>query len=498
MVVIQNYSTLYGKGAFMRSKIIIGLILFLIFLFCFSSGISLAQDPGVADTVRLASISGEIGNTASMPVFLYNDEELTKVVIPLLVDGYSGWLRFDSVSYMDSRLSDPIILDARQVYVFGTDIFTVDSLLLSFSVSSGNNLPVGAGKLCDLWFTLHFGGAVLVDSLPVSPQGGLSLTTTGPQSFTPQFSSGLIDIACNYLVGDVTRDDRIDVSDIIMHQKFYFYDSPWWDYPIFERAGRFDLNCDRRLDMRDLVHLWDYIFSQGSKPCTCGTVNPPFYDDPGLPDTVWVKSETLIVGISSPVCIGIINDEILFGIALALEWDGSAVMEIDWESGPFWTDRIDSLDYWTFLDQDHANGVNPDTFLFYGWPSSYSSTPFSPGREAVVCPRFIPQSAGTATFRLVSWINGSESMLVTEDRAAILPVFYGGNLTVLPYLAGDPNHDGIINTSDVVYLINYLFIGGPQPIPLESGDATCEGDVNVSDVIYLINYLFVGGPPPSC
>jgi hypothetical protein len=69
---------------------------------------------------------------------------------------------------------------------------------------------------------------------------------------------------------------------------------------------------------------------------------------------------------------------------------------------------------------------------------------------------------------------------------------------VLPYLAGDPNHDGIINTSDVVYLINYLFIDGPQPIPLESGDATCEGDVNVSDVIYLINYLFIGGPPPSC
>ena len=481
----------------MRSKIIIGLILFLIFLFCFSSGVSLAQDPGNADTVRLADTPGEIGTQVSMPVFLYNDEELVSVVIPLLVNGYSGWLRFDSVSYMDSRLSDPIILDARQAYVFGTDIFTFDSLLLSFSISSGNNLPAGAGKLCDLWFTLWFGGPVLVDSLPDSPQGGLSLTITGPQSFTPQFSSGLIDIACNYLVGDVTQDDRIDVSDIIMHQKFYFYDSPWWDYPIFERAGRFDLNCDRRLDMRDLVHLTDMLLFPPLRACSCGTINPSFYEDPGLPDTVWVESKTLIVGIPSTISIGLINDEPLRGLALALEWDGSAALQFDFNTTRC-TDRINNID-WLCTRGNHVNGVNPDTFLFYSWQSNpYEVPPLSPGRDALVTVGFVPQSAGTATFRLVSWINGSESMLVTEDRAAILPVFYGGNITVIPYLAGDPNHDGIINTSDIVYLINYLFIGGPQPIPLESGDATCEGDVNVSDVIYLINYLFIGGPPPSC
>jgi hypothetical protein len=70
----------------MRSRIIIGLILFLIFLFCFSSGVCLAQDPATPDTVRLANISGEIADTVSMPVFLYNDEELASVVIPLLVD----------------------------------------------------------------------------------------------------------------------------------------------------------------------------------------------------------------------------------------------------------------------------------------------------------------------------------------------------------------------------------------------------------------------------
>jgi hypothetical protein len=66
------------------------------------------------------------------------------------------------------------------------------------------------------------------------------------------------------------------------------------------------------------------------------------------------------------------------------------------------------------------------------------------------------------------------------------------------YLLGDANGDGVINVTDVVYLINYLFIGGPAPNPLAAGDANCDGVVNASDVVYLINYLFISGPPPSC
>jgi hypothetical protein len=472
-----------------------GLILFLLFLFCFSSGISLAQDPGNADTVKLANISGEIDTTVSMPVFLYNDEELTKVVVPLLVDGYSGWLRFDSVSYVGSRLADPTILDDRQAYVFGTDIFTFDSLLLSFSVSSGNNLPVGTGKLCDLWFTLWFGGPVLLDSLPNSPEGGLSLTDASQNSFTPQFSSGLIDIACNYRLGDCDLDGNVNSADIITLNKLFFYDLvvPWL------HRGPGDVNCDRRLDMRDLVYLTDMLFHPPLPACTCGTINPPFYDDPGLPDTVWVESETLIVGIPSTILVGIINDEPLTGMAIDLEWDGSAVLGVDMQNSEF-ANRITNLN-WTSVRHAYANGVNPDTFQFYGWRTNPDEVPsLPPGRDAVISITLIPQSAGTATFRLVSWVNAGESMLATEDHAAILPAFHGGNITVIPYLAGDPNHDGIINTSDVVYLINYKFIGGPAPEPWAAGDINCDGTINVTDVIYLINYLFLipPGPPPHC
>ena len=61
---------------------------------------------------------------------------------------------------------------------------------------------------------------------------------------------------------------------------------------------------------------------------------------------------------------------------------------------------------------------------------------------------------------------------------------------------GDANGDGIINSADVVYLINYLFKGGPPPVPLEAGDVNCDGVINSADVVYLINYLFKGGPSP--
>ncbi len=63
-------------------------------------------------------------------------------------------------------------------------------------------------------------------------------------------------------------------------------------------------------------------------------------------------------------------------------------------------------------------------------------------------------------------------------------------------VCGDVNGDGVVNSADVVYLINYLFIGGPAPEPLEEGDVNCDSTINVVDVVYLINYLFIGGPPP--
>jgi hypothetical protein len=76
-------------------------------------------------------------------------------------------------------------------------------------------------------------------------------------------------------------------------------------------------------------------------------------------------------------------------------------------------------------------------------------------------------------------------------------VLMGGFWSAFTYfVAGDANNDETVDVSDVVYLINYLFISGPPPIALPSGDANCDGKIDISDVVYLINYLFIHGPAP--
>jgi hypothetical protein len=55
----------------------------------------------------------------------------------------------------------------------------------------------------------------------------------------------------------------------------------------------------------------------------------------------------------------------------------------------------------------------------------------------------------------------------------------------------------VVNITDVVYLINYLFINGPPPAPLPSGDPNNDCIISVADVVYLINYLFIVGPAPQ-
>jgi hypothetical protein len=73
-----------------------------------------------------------------------------------------------------------------------------------------------------------------------------------------------------------------------------------------------------------------------------------------------------------------------------------------------------------------------------------------------------------------------------------------GISNIVRFECGDVNGDGLINVSDVMYLINRLFISGPPPAPLAVGDVDCNGVINVSDVVYLINFLFLipPGPPP--
>ncbi len=63
---------------------------------------------------------------------------------------------------------------------------------------------------------------------------------------------------------------------------------------------------------------------------------------------------------------------------------------------------------------------------------------------------------------------------------------------------GDANGDQMLDVTDAVYLLNYLYKNGDAPVPPEAGDANCDGETGLEDAIYLLNYLYKGGDPPPC
>ncbi len=69
-------------------------------------------------------------------------------------------------------------------------------------------------------------------------------------------------------------------------------------------------------------------------------------------------------------------------------------------------------------------------------------------------------------------------------------------VTTVFYVRGDVNRDHVINASDVVYLLNFLYRGGPPPWSPEAADVNCDYKIDSGDVVYLLNYLYRGGPPP--
>ncbi len=74
-------------------------------------------------------------------------------------------------------------------------------------------------------------------------------------------------------------------------------------------------------------------------------------------------------------------------------------------------------------------------------------------------------------------------------------------------LPGDCTADGVLNLSDAICLLSFLFLAGQPALPC--GDGTMSGDnaalldsngdagVDISDAVHLLIHIFAGGPPPA-
>lgn len=64
--------------------------------------------------------------------------------------------------------------------------------------------------------------------------------------------------------------------------------------------------------------------------------------------------------------------------------------------------------------------------------------------------------------------------------------------------AGNANDDELVNITDAVFLVQYIFNGGPVPACCDQADANGDALVNITDAVYLIQFIFNGGPSPLC
>lgn len=79
----------------------------------------------------------------------------------------------------------------------------------------------------------------------------------------------------------------------------------------------------------------------------------------------------------------------------------------------------------------------------------------------------------------------------------------GSGTCCIPPMRGDINYDGaeLLDISDLLYLIDFMFTGGPAAVCHEEADVNGDGAelLDISDLIYLVDYMFRSGPePPAC
>ena len=86
---------------------------------------------------------------------------------------------------------------------------------------------------------------------------------------------------------------------------------------------------------------------------------------------------------------------------------------------------------------------------------------------------------------------GGDEVVVAAIAASLAPV---------DFLRGDANADGIMDMSDGVSVLSWLFLGDREPSCLDCTDTNDSGTIDASDAITIFGFLFLGEnapPPPS-
>lgn len=151
--------------------------------------------------------------------------------------------------------------------------------------------------------------------------------------------------------------------------------------------------------------------------------------------------------------------------------------------------------------QIRYNDVKSRLVNFIGCPAGSGDTTWGTNFNGTPCDSFYnitrdPLFADTIDFELLC----NSPCIDAGDSSAQVPESGGYRIDMgkneFPYIIGDANNDYRIDVTDVVLVINYLFIHGPAPCPYHSSNTNGDGIINSSDIVCLINHLFCGSTFP--
>lgn len=220
--------------------------------------------------------------------------------------------------------------------------------------------------------------------------------------------------------------------------------------------------------------------------------------DPGVADTLRIDTSTAFAGGSGELPVYFVNDESLSGIEVTIGWDSPDVIV---DSFSFVAGRLAGYSSSGWAPIDSGLSIYFIAFDDLIPPGEGLLGTIHFGYLSTINPQLVTVDTATITVPQIEY-----STVFSDDfHEPFAPQVISGYLDIQ---AGgcclgdrgniDNSPDDVVDISDLVYLIDYMFTSGPEPGCI--GEANLDGDpldvLDISDLVFLVEFMFQSGPPP--
>jgi PKD repeat protein len=387
-----------------------------------------------------------IGVDNKVEIWIENDDSIYGMSLGLMFSGYDGTVDWDE-SYGNKP---PLNEHGDAIDAFAANITTdfsnfydsdlPDSILFggTFIPGVGECIPPGSLRLCyTMEFTIPAGqplGSICVDNIFYPPAGEWLFYDLYSGELAPDFfgcaNVGVYNTSCVEQCFPIVEAPA-PVAD-------FTFEPDSGDYPLTVNFTDMSLYAPT---------VWIWAFGDGDTAFTEnpshtytleGTYYPSLYVANANGEDTKVSTEPIIV--TSP--------PIVPGVDVTCIASKETVSNIT-DTIPFTVENT---------------GEDPDSYDFavqdsLGWfiSPTYVQIDLAGGASTVV---------NVAVIIPDGLLNGTENRLTGTAQSQTYPLVSDAASCILVInneICGDVNNDGVVNVSDAVYLINYIFVGGPPP-----------------------------------